>query len=711
MITEIELPSFCFSDDKITGLKRKNFIWGRNGTGKSSISKSIVKQYGSMYDVHLFQGIESILTEDRKINSIVLGRENTKLQPQIDDIKKKINDLEKKLNPNSPNTIGEKYYKAKENVEALEEEADLLYQGAAKALKDAHVTITGASYNKRKFSDDIKYAAKLKDEELIEAKRTVELNIAAAPLKEDYSCLIFDFNHLRIISEELMTRSVARSSVIKFTSQEERQWVESGVRIHKFEEETRCKFCGNIINLEQIEKLSNLINDEVRRINNDLEKQIREIEDLLERYRNFSFKSSSDAFDPSLQSSAKVCYQYIEQYKEKAISFLQSILIQLKKKQSNIYCTPSKDKLEEIPSGLSELVEQYKKLYSDNQKLADSLEKRKQEALNKIRLHLVRLKCDEKSVDDLLDRIKSAKVTREELKVDWDKIKALLAEAQLELEVLKNQTIDESIAANYINAALTTLGAQSFMLKRSEDSDKNGVYTIVDLEGNIRDLETLSTGELNIVAFLWFINSIKSNRDKEQIIIFDDPMNSNDDFVQYLIISILQNILKTAGNENRQVFILTHNLHFYLNTRYQWWKDSKNPDKYDRLTIHLRKEDRKATAQYITSQSDDIKHGYEGLCKEVCWLYQHNKANYMLNPIRCIIETYKDFNQLNDIYDGHAELQKLLNVNSHGIDDIHVSANGKTAQEIMSMVKSLFKDAGGLDHFNKYFGELMSEYN
>lgn len=54
MIEALNLPNYIFSNTKLEGLKRKNFIYGRNGTGKSSIAKAINEQYGQAYDVRIF---------------------------------------------------------------------------------------------------------------------------------------------------------------------------------------------------------------------------------------------------------------------------------------------------------------------------------------------------------------------------------------------------------------------------------------------------------------------------------------------------------------------------------------------------------------------------------------------------------------------------------------------------------------------------------
>ena len=42
MITELQLPSDRFFNATYSGLKQKNFIYGKNGTGKSTLSAAIM---------------------------------------------------------------------------------------------------------------------------------------------------------------------------------------------------------------------------------------------------------------------------------------------------------------------------------------------------------------------------------------------------------------------------------------------------------------------------------------------------------------------------------------------------------------------------------------------------------------------------------------------------------------------------------------------
>lgn len=174
-------------------------------------------------------------------------------------------------------------------------------------------------------------------------------------------------------------------------------------------------------------------------------------------------------------------------------------------------------------------------------------------------------------------------------------------------------------------------------------------------------------------------------------------MNSNDDTVQYLIISKLQELLRNLGD--RQLFILTHNIHFYLNVRYHWWNGGKS----DKKTFHLIKNDIKTRIRIIKNKDEDLKTSYDALWSEVEWLYNNKRPNAMLNSLRRIFETYAKFNKIDNIFFNDVESQKLFNVNSHSIDDLEADLNGKTEDDLMSKVEQIFNDNNALNHFSHYW--------
>ena len=273
---------------------------------------------------------------------------------------------------------------------------------------------------------------------------------------------------------------------------------------------------------------------------------------------------------------------------------------------------------------------EYKELYKTNYDEVNRLSILKEQAKVIIRNYLVAERCRAFNHVEKKSKLQAENVKLKELKEELGNKQEDLDKLREDVKTLQLQTVDEGKAAEFINKAIQGLGNQSFTL---EKSGEKGAYIVRDYSGEIRRTETLSTGEKNIVAFLWFIHNLKNLNNqsaREKVIIFDDPMNSNDDTAQYLIISELQNLLNSSDS---QIFILTHNAHFYINTRYQWWRK----DKQNKVTIRLIKRGNTSDVILINNEDSDIKTSYDGLWSEVKWLYEQDKPDYMLNPIRRIL--------------------------------------------------------------------------
>lgn len=138
---------------------------------------------------------------------------------------------------------------------------------------------------------------------------------------------------------------------------------------------------------------------------------------------------------------------------------------------------------------------------------------------------------------------------------DLNDINKKVDDKSREIKDLKNLQKDTSKIAILINERLKKSGKKDLELVKVEN---NGVetYQILDENNQTRSIRQISTGEKNIIAFLYFIYSlddVENEHNKQKIIIFDDPMNSNDDTMQYLIITELQRILKDSEkNESGQ---------------------------------------------------------------------------------------------------------------------------------------------------------------
>lgn len=97
MVSTINLSGtdFLSSEEEMLDLKRINFFYGKNGTGKSTLCTIIREQLKDRFDVRIFQGFESVLGENHKLNAVILGEENNKIQEQIDKKEENIKKIDK----------------------------------------------------------------------------------------------------------------------------------------------------------------------------------------------------------------------------------------------------------------------------------------------------------------------------------------------------------------------------------------------------------------------------------------------------------------------------------------------------------------------------------------------------------------------------------------------------------------------------------------
>lgn len=699
MIFEIILPQDRFFEEKLTGLKRKNFIYGKNGTGKSSITEMIAEQYSNEKKIFIFQGFKSVIAENGSLNAISLGDVNSKLQPEIEKQHEKIGELSRDLKEpiiECENSFT-RFKKAKKDYEEFSKSIEKFYITAASSIKNEHVEWTGINYNKNHFKNDIKEAITLNRDQILEYKSKE----AQTTITNFIKPLFIEPKVERFVESvnEIITINITKSAVLNFETTNEMNWVKEGLYFH--EEGDTCAFCGSTVSKIRYDDLNSFFNNEIKILEERINNSIKQIEKSKEEVNKNTILDKYNYF-PKFHSQLDKLNAKILDLKDKHNDYFDTLIQTLKKKKEDIFL-PLNEIDMAYPKNFKEIIKESNELYKENLRYNENLTEIKKEAQQKLKLNEVSNKLKD---NDYYKNIRTLEKLEHE-KLEAERIineqNAKLLNEQNNLEKLLSQTVDESKAALNINDLLKRLGNQSFKLVSVKNDEQKGQYNIKGYDNKIRNIETLSTGEKNIVAFLWFIFNLENTELKasnDAIIIFDDPMNSNDDTAQYLIITKLQELIKNIGN--RQLFIFTHNIHFYINARFRWWNGCSK-ESYDKTTFHLIKNGVKTHVNCIVKEEDDLRTSYDALWSEVKWLYKNNKPDMMINPLRRIFETYQKFNKINDIYLNDAEARKLFNVNSHSIDDLEADLNGKNVEELMVKVKEIFIDLGAREHFNHYW--------
>ncbi|HCZ3132325.1 TPA: AAA family ATPase, partial [Staphylococcus aureus] len=86
---------FDLTESDCLHLKNKNFIFGKNGRGKSTLTKMIENEYREGYNIFVFDGFNNIVVNEQ-LNAIILGENNKSIQNKIDDIDGKLLEITKK---------------------------------------------------------------------------------------------------------------------------------------------------------------------------------------------------------------------------------------------------------------------------------------------------------------------------------------------------------------------------------------------------------------------------------------------------------------------------------------------------------------------------------------------------------------------------------------------------------------------------------------
>lgn len=754
---DLSLQEYTVFDTKKSNtidLSAINFIFGKNGSGKSTFSELIKKQYGtSEYEVYIYTGMQDLLV-DEKLNTIVLGEENKEARIKIESIDSEINICNTELNKLvrkrksldwkleyeqegiTKNPVYLSWENAEKEFDARHQIIEGFYTYGAKEIRDydSSIKLVLNYYDKNNFKKDIKDANELTK---VEVNNLIsKLGDSSKSKINEYKKLSHDYKKLLNSANSILSKQPKQiEKIIELQNNEKKDFAMKGKQLHKPGE--KCSFCGQIYTEERAEKLERFFSiDDLKEINSEIDTLISKVDQKISELNSIEAVNETLVYDFLVENINDKNENLLKQ-KQIIGNFLENIKVNLQDKRKEIFNEFELIDLD-IPTSLNPIIDEINRIIKSHNDFTDNFEKEQEIAREKLRLHVLyeiisdpnKFKyrdgwgglASEKSVLDSLEkRLSNEKniLEREIGKITGNysdinsitinglknKIKNLEDQRKEYLKDTKNT----EYLAKIINEKLSSSGKKDLQLKACNTADNVECYMISDENDGIRDISKVSTGEKNIIAFLYFIGNIKSqDKSKKKIIIFDDPMNSNDDTLQYLIITELQKLYRGTNkifDRNKDVFIcMTHNVHFYLNVQpHGYYEDKNGKTKYDKNCFYILKNGEFCR---IKSQSEDFKTSYEALWMELNDLYENNYLNSMLNSMRRIVETFIKFNKINQdkFYKDKEEHLKIFNVNSHdAIDNLSAESIGKTKDELSIMFKELFKENGYESHYNSYW--------
>jgi len=297
-----------------------------------------------------------------------------------------------------------------------------------------------------------------------------------------------------------------------------------------------------------------------------------------------------------------------------------------------------------------------------------------------------------------------------------DKIKSN-ADLNSEIQELTKNVTSIQPTIDEINKTLQYYGFDNFEIVPSS-SDENH-YQIKREDGTLAE-STLSEGEVTFITFLYFLQLAKGSTDKEtiteeRILVVDDPISSLDSNVLFVVSTLIKGIIKDIKNDIgniKQLFVLTHNVYFHKEVSFI---DGRTREHGQTNYWILRKNNKISLIQPFLMKNP-IQTSYELLWNEIKNKDQNSSVTIQ-NTMRRIIENYfkmlggyKD-DDLIQKFDSKEEQEIVrslicwINDGSHSIsDDLFIEAQTDIVDKYLKVFEDVFILTKHRGHYDMMMG-------
>lgn len=678
MIDSIHIRSVASYDEngaEIQNMKKMNFFFGANGTGKSTIARYL-------YNLALAEGEKDCCFSESTQNGFDSTKETIKVF-DVDYVSRNFynsDSLDGVFSLNEKNEAIDKEIKNKEveikridsEEKSNEENKKKLVEELEKKFKDTYEKVFEYR-NEFKFASALEAAIKYSNNKKAFYEALVSKQYSNVrtfdELKKEYNT-IFD-SKIKEITKKLDNSKITELQDVENKLNElldkvivgkedvsikqlidklnNKSWVERGQEFVE-NSEGKCPFCQQDLTEGFKQQLKLLFDEEYKT-------SINEIKQLKTQYRSIA--------DDFIRNIDSLLQEYDEShivlnFKTNVDTFIKNNLAIIDSKLS----APNEKKQLQSVSTLQAEVADINKKIKENNDIVSNKKTRINQYNEDVLCYLA-----EKAKDDI-SQFNSAKMNIESQKQECeDKISSLKTERNAkteELATLRQQTVNTKDAVERINSLLKTAGFDNFYIDEISFENNISKYRILREKTDTNSaFKTLSEGEKNFIAFLYFyqqcIGYAKKESTLKKIIVIDDPVSSMDSQVLFFVNSLIQKLVEYKydktnqtlnnkkyksefKNENlSQVFILTHNIYFFKEVSF----DRRNFCKDTSFYI-VKKQNSNTVVE--CHGNNPIKDDYTLLWDEIKKYNDDNNVSsiFISNTMRRIIESYLNFVRAND---------------------------------------------------------------
>lgn len=378
-----------------------------------------------------------------------------------------------------------------------------------------------ASYNKNSLQRDINDIIK---ESSNIALTNDEITKLQAIIKEEKKGTISQVLHVtfKLIdyispTKELVSRKITLSQVLTELVENDllQAWVDEGRSIHK--DKDTCGFCGSLITQERRKELDEHFSKE----SDELKKEIQKLSDKLkaeylkiEKYwesNNIKVEHFYSVYNVQFIDTNNKWKESLELIKKQ----LNILLEKLNERFTNPFKPLLKIDFSEIENDfidINSIIDELNLLIKDNEAKSTSIENDKIKARESLRYHIVNIFLNDIGYTSLITEIDNKKTEAETSKTSYDGIIKEIKRKEKEKENLKKELRDEGRAAEKINKHLSDfLGVHGLKLEPSEQQIDDEVITRFVVKRGNKEAKNLSEGECSLVAFCYFMARIEDD--------------------------------------------------------------------------------------------------------------------------------------------------------------------------------------------------------
>lgn len=660
MIELIEVGNeSCFKENmKLSELSKINYIFGPNGSGKTTISELLaannIEEKPSVHWSH--DGVKTIKVYNCHSARTTFTRANSEEKGVFllgDDSKEKRDEIEKleKDQKKSSQKIQELNKKLEETKKELDnrrkELAETIWGRRGLIPNILHENMHGLKGSKTQCMDRVLEAWRNNGNNAVDDNFSDLESIAQDAFNkstEEHSHIPSppEINWNEEELKEILQHPIINTSNSQFTilvnQLSNSDWVYEGLNYfhNNNNEKQLCPFCQQNVSENLAEQISQLFNDtykaqlcEVERFQQQLDTAKRE----LKKYR-----SNVIALFQGLENSNDI-ENKIDKLERSINNTIAAIQEKLNSPSKNIIITLANAEYESLKATVTSINSSIDK----TNQIIKNRKKTQREVINKswrifACVTLTDLITDFMTEKERLDKkIDGLSLKMKDQQEYRDKASKSLSE-------IRSKTTSSAQTIEGMNKLLQLAGFHSFHFAPSK-TIKDG-YRIVRDNDQTVNIDTLSEGERTFVTFLYFYHSLSAipqgNESEKIVAVVDDPISSLDGDIMFIVSSLVRGLIEKVKDESHnrveQVLLFTHNTRFHNEICYQHKGKSEKKIKFYRI----RKDEPKASTIEDCGCTNMIRSNYQELWDEVALAASKPDvtAPWLPNVLRRILESY-----------------------------------------------------------------------